>query len=233
MLLSEAEQKSRKYDRDTIRIAQQSMRASSTFIDAGAHAGTLLKKFVKIAPNGRGFAFEPIPELCDALRMKFPHISVSDVALGSSEGVATFRHLIDDPANSSLYIRPDRERNRTTRTIEVLVRKLDDCVPIDVHVDFIKVDVEGAELELLKGAERILTTDHPVVVFESTFAHLEEIGRFLEKFDMGIQILTDYLESEFRELNEVIKIALSRGEYYFVASQRSKSGKGPNVQVSS
>ena len=224
-LLSGDNQKARKYDRDTVRIARQSMGLTSAYVDAGAHAGTLLKEFIKIAPLGRGFAFEPIPALSDALRTRFPSISVEEVALGSTDGTAQFRHLVDDPANSSLYIRPDREMNRQTRSFEVKIKRLDDCVPENLRVDFIKIDVEGAELELLKGAQRILSCDHPVIVFESVHSQLAEIGNFLTQFDMSIQLLTDYLSGTKRNLDEVLASAASGGEYYFVAARQIESSE--------
>lgn len=50
--------------------------------------------------------------------------------------------------------------------ITVQVRKLDDVVPPSANVKFIKMDVEGGELDVLKGSTRILNEMRPIVAFE-------------------------------------------------------------------
>jgi FkbM family methyltransferase len=200
------------------------MKATSTYVDAGAHAGTLLKRFVRLAPEGTGYAFEPIPSLCKGLRKRFPGLVVEQVALGANPGLADFHYLVDDPANSSLLHRDDREHGRTTRVIQVEVRRLDDCIPEGAGVDFIKIDVEGSEYDVLQGAERILTVDQPVIVLEAGSLSLERnIQPYLARFGYRTALLSDYLARNLRPDEEVSSIARRDGEFYFVAFAERRS----------
>jgi FkbM family methyltransferase len=74
----------------------------------------------------------------------------------------------------------------------VLVKTLDSCVPH--RIDFIKIDVEGSELLVFRGAERILTTDRPVILVEINPANLlrtsgisaTEFGEYVERLGYAL-----------------------------------------------
>jgi FkbM family methyltransferase len=216
--VSGEELQGRQYDRETLRIARATLREDSAYVDAGAHAGTILKHLVKIAPHGRGYAFEPIPSLCRGLQSKFPGVVVEQVALSDHEGTATFHILTDDPARSSLMDRPDWERGRTVEELVVPVRRLDDCVSPDSRIAFLKVDVEGAELGLFKGASRILAEDRPVIVFECTSKNLPEVAALLKSFAMEISFLARFPDGT---TEETLSLLPGSGEYCFAAKSSS------------
>lgn len=196
------------------------MREDSAFVDAGAHAGTILKHLVKIAPRGSGFAFEPIPSLSRGLRTKFPQVVVEEVALSDYEGTAVFHMLTDDPARSSLIDRPDWERGKTVEQLVVQVKRLDDCVSPDLHIAFLKVDVEGAELALFRGARRILVKDRPVVVFECTDRDLPEVATFLKSLGFETSFLSRFPHGT---TEETLELNPGSGEYCFAAGSARSS----------
>ena len=69
--------------------------------------------------------------------------------------------------------------------------KLDDVIPtLAQHVDFIKIDVEGAELEVLKGASELIKKDKPVMVIETQMENLREIADFLK--NKGYQVYVSH-----------------------------------------
>jgi FkbM family methyltransferase len=132
-------------------------------IDIGANRGRVLRKMLSVAPAGHHMAFEPIPDLAARLAGEFPNVEVHAAALSDENSETTF-YLADRPALSGLR---RREWVNTGYTeIEVEVRRLDDVAPLSRSVSFLKLDVEGAEVCVLRGAQRLLAEHHPAIWFE-------------------------------------------------------------------
>ncbi|MBN8807735.1 MAG: FkbM family methyltransferase [Sphingomonas sp.] len=131
-----------------------------TFVDVGAHIGSVLGE---VARNSRGkvIAFEAIPAKAVHLRRKFPTVTVHNVALLDRDGETRF--FIDNAQSgySSLS-----QRQGDVTEIVVPVARMDAFITED-DVDVIKIDVEGAELGVLRGAEGVIARCRPVVMFES------------------------------------------------------------------
>jgi FkbM family methyltransferase len=218
---SGAEQRrSAEYDRLTIAIAKRVLNRDSNAIDAGANAGVVLSQLTKLAPDGRHFAFEPLPHLAERLRRNYPAVTVHEVALSDFNGDATFRFVRDAPALSSLYVRPNREVDRSVQELTVSVRKLDELIPLGHDVAFLKIDVEGAEAPLLRGASRVLAETEPVVVFESSVARLPEIVDVFRPLQFEVNLLVDWLAGSFRDEDALLTAARQTEEFMFVASRR-------------
>jgi FkbM family methyltransferase len=138
----------------------------SNCIDIGAHRGVILKEFIRAAPRGRHVAFEPLPELAAGLRSRFPGVDVRECALSDGPaGEATFTYV---PAIDGLsgFRRRSYPPGTRTREITVATDALDRALADDYVPSMIKVDVEGAELEVLRGALDTLRTHKPTLVFE-------------------------------------------------------------------
>lgn len=156
-----------KYDFETIDIIKRVLTPTSNCIDIGAHKGEILKEMLQQAPKGKHLAFEPIPYLFKKLQSKYGHrATLYNLALANEAGVAEFTVFKDRPAVSGLKAREFEYANYQQEKIKVKIERLDDLVPAELPVHFIKIDVEGAELEVLKGARRILEQYQPVVLFE-------------------------------------------------------------------
>lgn len=112
-------------------------------------------------PDAAIVAFEAIPEKADALRRKFPSIELHNVALWDSEGEASFFVDLEHSGCSSL-----EQRNPGAREIRVSTRRLDSIL-LDRRIDVIKLDVEGAELGVLRGAATTIAQNRPIIMFES------------------------------------------------------------------
>jgi FkbM family methyltransferase len=155
-----------KYDYETIEIIKKTLTKKSNWIDIGAHKGHILRELLNVAPNGKSFAFEPIPALYKKLQSKYgKKVTVSDVALSDQKGEKTFTLFTDRPAFSGFNKRSTAEEY-ATETLVVKVDRLDGIIDPSITIDLIKIDVEGAEMEALKGAEKILKTYKPVILFE-------------------------------------------------------------------
>jgi FkbM family methyltransferase len=140
------------------------LRVGDNCIDVGAHAGGILADIVRLAPDGKHHAFEPIPALAENLRRKFPHVAVHNAAVGEGSGTTTFEWVKTRPAVSSIQADPRVTDGQQVETIEVPLVRLDDVVSDPVA--FIKIDVEGAEEGVLAGAAETLARNRPLVVFE-------------------------------------------------------------------
>jgi FkbM family methyltransferase len=139
------------------------LRPSATFVDVGANRGQWLRHAVRIAPGGRHLAFEPLPALHAATAEAFPTVDVRDCALSDESGTAEFFAFERYDGFSGLRRRP--EIPDAGRAIAVRVSRLDDEIG-DLSPAFLKIDVEGGELAVMRGANRVIGEHRPVVVFE-------------------------------------------------------------------
>jgi FkbM family methyltransferase len=99
------------------------------------------------------------------LSSRFPDVTVHAVALGEQSGSLEFQEVVDAPALSG-FAQGDLGNTHQVRRHQVMVKRLDDVLPPDKRVDFIKIDVEGAELGVLKGAIETIRRCRPVLLFE-------------------------------------------------------------------
>jgi FkbM family methyltransferase len=131
-------------------------RVGDTVIDVGAHAGYFtLKAAQTVRANGLVVAVEPCPSNYALLKknagyVRSCRIIVAEVALKGEAGT-TRLYLKDGTVGHSTIF-------KTNRSIEIQAMTLDQlCQELNVkHVDFIKINAEGAEHEILLGAEKTL-----------------------------------------------------------------------------
>jgi FkbM family methyltransferase len=160
----------------TARILRRVVAADTNCIDVGAHTGEVLAELLRLAPRGRHLAVEPIPVLAEQLRARFPQVEVVHAALADEPGEAEFQWVEKNPAFSGLIARPDLRPQDRPVAIRVPLARLDDLVPPDRRIGLVKVDVEGAELGVFRGAGRILGRDRPWLLFEHGLGVAAEYG---------------------------------------------------------
>jgi FkbM family methyltransferase len=130
---------------------------------------------LSLAPRGRHFAFEPIPKKAAWLRSKFPEVEVRQMCLSEASGVVTFHQNLTHSGYSSL-LGGSGKPGDNIKIIEVPCDRLDRVLPPDHRVDFIKMDVEGAELRVFAGAVDTLRRWRPIVLFECTLTGMSNYG---------------------------------------------------------
>jgi FkbM family methyltransferase len=147
-------------------------------VDVGAHRGSILTEMRRVAPHGHHVAFEPLPHLCALLRDSFPGVEIHEAALSNRSGETDFAHVHGTAEGWSGLVRrplpggeePAIEQLRVT--LEVLDEVLDPAFPPAV----IKIDVEGAEQQVIEGAMVTLRRDRPIVIFEHGVGSADAYG---------------------------------------------------------
>lgn len=153
-----------------------SLRADSVFLDVGAHIGYFsIKAAPQVGPNGRVVAFEPNPETLKLLRDNVAvnqahNIVVEPFACTDREQTLTLyaAPIINTGASSISQMNASVSAVDLPRPYTVRGRPIDDVVrELNLsRVDAIKIDVEGAEVSVLRGALKTLNRFHPKVVVE-------------------------------------------------------------------
>lgn len=154
------------YDKQAKRIMSKVLKKDSNCLDVGANEGVFLKDMLKYAPLGDHMAFEPIPELAERLSEKYPQVEVHECALSNVSGSSTFQLVTNNPGYSGLRRRYYDFGEPVIREITVRTRTLDELYPEDRPLDFVKIDVEGAEYLVVEGGKRTLQRTKPYIVFE-------------------------------------------------------------------
>jgi FkbM family methyltransferase len=146
-------------------------------IDVGAHRGSLLSEICRVAPGGNHTALEPLPNLAAYLRETFPRVTVHEAAAWNSRGETVFSHVRAAEGWSGLKFRPlPGSIDPDLEEITVRLVRLDDLIDPDAPPRLIKIDVEGAERQVLEGALTTLLEFQPVVIFEHGSGSAEHYG---------------------------------------------------------
>ena len=164
-------------------FVEQFLKPGMTVLDIGAHHGfySLLASH-KVGPTGQVIAFEPSPReytrLLWHLRLNCRrNVRMEPLALGNCEGTTQF-FVVRGRDTGCNSLRPPRVAE-PAYPIEVPIVRLDDYLERQgiVHVDFIKMDAEGAELEVLRGAPLLLSRrPRPVWMMEVQDIRTEAFG---------------------------------------------------------
>lgn len=137
--------------------------------DVGSHTGLHFAHFVElVGPTGRVIGFEPIPSLAAALRKEFqskPYAEIRTLALADSPGRREFFYLVNAPGQSGLKFRTGVHDSGTTR-IQVETDTLDRQAASVGHIDYIKIDVEGGEIDCLRGGATTIGQYRPLISVE-------------------------------------------------------------------
>jgi FkbM family methyltransferase len=147
------------------------VREGSTVFDLGAHAGFYsLLASILAGPQGMVFSFEPNPRNLFYLKRhiqlnRIINISVVEAAVSDHDGYAYFSDA--GPTSLTGRLTPEGKSLVKTVTLDKLCSEKEIPIP-----DYIKIDVEGAEMLVLSGAKSILSNYHPTL-FLST--HSEAI----------------------------------------------------------
>lgn len=223
------------YDRETLEVMERALRPDSNCVDVGSHSGSMLRHMLRLAPQGRHHAFEPLPDLCAGLARRYGNRAhIHCLALSDATGDAAFQHAVDRPAYSGF-----RRRGGANHVREITVRAdtLDRVLAPDERVDFVKIDVEGGELQVLRGAVATLARWRPLVVFEHGIGAAAEYGPAMtddiflllrDRGHMQVSLLSAWLAGAAPLSREAFGAHVFEGtEYYFIAHPARDEAAAP------
>lgn len=155
------------------------MRAGDVAMDVGANQGLFTAAFGSIA--SKVIAVEPIPWQADRVRANialnhYKDAHVFQGAVSNQEGETTLRFGGQESTSSIVW------QHKNGRELQVKTTTLDKLIDIYAlsRVDFIKLDIEGAEEMALEGGKRMLSEMKPVLCLEaSDMPQFERISKYL------------------------------------------------------
>jgi FkbM family methyltransferase len=141
-------------------------------IDVGSHKGSFLWGLSRAVPRGKVVAFEPQPSLAEYLRTACDRWRLRNVVVENA-GVSEFsgRLTLAIPGTAGIShgasFEPVIRETKKCQTIEVPTYSLDDYFAHETRrIGAIKIDVEGHELSVLRGAARLIERHGPLIVCE-------------------------------------------------------------------
>jgi len=191
-------------------------------LDVGANYGSYTYLLERLIPSDKIYAFEPIPKLYNRLKKVFPKVNVFDFALSDSTGIAKFK--IPQMNHKIFYSRGTLQTNivetNETGRVEINVN----TIALDSFVEknnigdigFIKIDVEGNEMNVIKGGLRTIKKNKPVMQIEIEQRHHKEdingIIDSIKEFGYNCFYLNDKIELERLNKN-ALDLQLSNDSY--------------------
>jgi FkbM family methyltransferase len=160
------------FEPDNVHLLSLLCESDSRVLDVGANIGMTALALSQICPRGQVAAIEPVPHTFHYLQRNVAqadsgNIKIFNFALGSREGLALMQ---GHPSNLACSFIADNYTILASDHFshKITVKRLDEAfceLSLD-RLDFMKVDVEGFELEVFAGAKKILATYKPIVFLE-------------------------------------------------------------------
>ncbi len=156
------------YEPPLIRFLQSHHTEGWTCLDVGANVGAVALALAKfVGPAGKVYAFEPGPPNQQRLRNNFAlnpallaRTELLECGVGDRPGELWWAEELGNPGNALLSAKGTHKIPIITLDGFLNERQLD-------RVDFLKIDVEGMELQVMRGAANLLSILHPAMYFET------------------------------------------------------------------
>ncbi len=212
---------------------------NSNCLDIGANFAYISERLSKLCPDGQIYAFEPIPftyKVAAKIIKKFglKNVKLFQLGVGNENTQMTFEVPLQDfgayssgqahitgRKNNELKVKGHYKFNKF-ESVTCNIIRLDGFNEIKEAIDFIKIDIEGAEYYAILGMEALLLRDKPSI-------YMEINPDFLKAFDLDEAILIEKMHSlgyDFYEFDKSIKLKLVDSNFveanYFLIHRDNK-----------
>lgn len=189
------------YEKESFSFIRSKVKEGDIVLDIGGHIGLYATAFGQlVGKSGRVYSFEPTPSTRSVLSqtVSLNHleniVSVQPEAIAKERGETTF-YISDNLTDNSNSLVDFRD-NQTSRGIKVPLISIDDFATTIGHINFIKIDVEGAEYEALLGAKNTLVNHKPTCILALHPKQIQSNGNSLADIwdvvkQYGYQVLFD------------------------------------------
>jgi len=150
------------YETELTKYLLNTVKPDSVFVDVGANIGYYTCLAARRISNGKVFAFEANDRAFSLLQRNIMinwvdcPVSLENVAVSNKKGEVMFKNYKYKFVNSQILTQKEEGEMNASDVVKVPTLALDDYFEKGQRIDFLKVDVEGAELNVLEGARRII-----------------------------------------------------------------------------
>lgn len=169
-----------RFEVQEIKALEAALKPDDLAIDVGSNKGSYLWSLSKAVPQGMVYAFEPQPIFSEyltqaCLKASLNNVKVEACGVSDSQGVLTLAVPGSDSTSPAASFEKAVMQRGPHQTYEVPVLKLDDYFHNENrHIGAIKIDVEGHELAVIRGALKLIQKNKPVIVCESENQHISD-----------------------------------------------------------
>ena len=168
----------RDHDREAVDYLVGQLPETGVALDVGANVGLYTVPLARKA--GRVFAFEPLPANYERLgkNVSANNLDSSVACLPTALGATNGTIVLEPTSPGGRTGNAAQAQPGSPTGVEVPIRRLDD-VALELGVrqcDVVKVDIEGGELEFLRGGEQFLREHMPVIYLELNGIHMSRFG---------------------------------------------------------
>jgi FkbM family methyltransferase len=182
-----------KYNRHiekAIRLVHRfNLQPQNTIVDVGAGSGEFTTMFAKAYSNAKVYAFEPIVKNFEKVKKEcngLSNVILVNKALGSATGKTEINIASNIHASSIFELKTNEKRALFSRHVElagresITIPRLDDEIPFSEKINILKLDVQGFEVEVLKGGINTLKNTSIVVCEVSNHNHYVNGAKYFQ-----------------------------------------------------
>ena len=185
------------YEPETFAFFRENLQSGDTVLDIGGHIGLFAVVTARlVGETGKVYSFEPTPFTRGVLKEVVELnecgdiVEVREEAVSSKSGTTVFFDTGDEISNANSLVKTERSK----KEIPITLTSVDEFVDARaIRVNCLKIDVEGAELDVLRGARETFLTQRPVArlglhppFIVRNGQTLEQIWDVLSEYRLGV-----------------------------------------------